>query len=56
MISIGNNIAHGGDVLADVKLYESGIRFNDDVFNRLYGLPDTRNHLLKIERTIIALI
>lgn len=34
MIPSRNNIAHGGDVLSDVKLYERGIRFD--------GLPYTR--------------
>lgn len=42
IIPSGNEIAHGGDVLSDVKLYERGIRFDDDVFIKLYGLPYTR--------------
>lgn len=33
-----NEIAHGGDVLNDVKLFERGIRVGDDVFINLYGL------------------
>lgn len=56
IISRGNNVALGGDVLADVKLYERGIRFGYEVFTRLYGLPYTRIHFLKIERPIIALV
>lgn len=51
IISSGNNIARNGDVLADVKLYERGIRFDDDFFTRLYGLTYTR---IKIYGKFIA--
>lgn len=42
IIPSGTNIAYGGDFLSDVKPYERGIRFDDDVFIKLYGLPYTR--------------
>lgn len=37
-----NEIAHGGDVLNDVKLFQRGISVDDDVFIKLYGFPYTR--------------
>lgn len=49
------NIAQGGNILADVKLYESRIRFDDDVFTRLYGSTYTRIYFLKIEKPINCL-
>lgn len=62
-IPSGNNIAHDGDVLSDVKLNERGIRFDDDIFIKLYGLPYTRVHIYgkyfnphKIKGLIIELI
>lgn len=33
----GNNSAHGGDLLVDLKQYEKQVRFDDDVFIHLYG-------------------
>lgn len=59
-IPSGSNI---GDVLSDVKLYERGIRFDDDIFIKLYGLPYTRVKIYgkyfnphKIKGLIIELI
>lgn len=41
-VPLGNQKAHGGDVIADGRLYENGTRFDDEIFQELYGLQWAR--------------
>lgn len=45
-VPLDNKKAHAGDILADKKLYENGTRFDDDIFEDLYGIHWARVHLI----------
>lgn len=37
-VPLGNKKAHGGDVTTDRRLSENGTRFDDEIFQDLYGV------------------
>ena len=42
VVPLGNKKAHGGDVITDRRLYENGTRFDDEIFEDLYGVQWAR--------------
>ena len=38
-IYLGNNVAHGGDLVSDVRMFQDRVRGDIDVFMSLYGIP-----------------
>ena len=37
-VPLGNKKAHGGDIIAERRLYANGTRFDDEIFQDLYGI------------------
>lgn len=43
-VPFGNKKAHAGDIITDRRLYENGTRFDDEIFEDLYGIHWARVH------------
>lgn len=55
-IQEGNECSHGGDFLVDVKLFEKGYRFDDDVFTLLYGLVWQRAESYRTQAEVVSVL
>lgn len=51
-----NDAAHGGDFLADARLFEKKLRFDDDVFIQLYVLGWNRAPAYRDEPEVVAVL